>query len=273
MQRLFAFIEHNFHIILFVILQTICGFLIFSLNPYQQATFSKASLGVTSSINKLSSDVYSYWDLKSQNILLQNQISQQFKESFRQSLHYLNDTFLISDTSMHRLFDAIPAQVVFNTAYKTNNIFIINKGLNHGIKKNMGVISSQGIAGVVLSSNQNFSAVMSLLNTNMKITPHINGQEYFTEMMWDNSKLNCLTINGINKLERINLGDVVSTGNSSLLFPKGIPVGHISKINNMPKSQYFELELKTATNFRDLEYVFVIINNEYSDLNDLLSND
>ena len=41
----------------------------------------------------------------------------------------------------------------------------------------------------------------------------------------------------------------------------------------MPKSQYFELELKTATNFRDLEYVFVIINNEYSGLNDLLSND
>ena len=88
MQRLFAFIEHNFHIILFVILQTICGFLIFSLNPYQQATFSKASLGVTSSINKLSSDVYSYWDLKSQNIWLQNQISQQFKESFPQSLNY-----------------------------------------------------------------------------------------------------------------------------------------------------------------------------------------
>ena len=137
----------------------------------------------------------------------------------------------------------------------------------------MGVISSQGIAGVVLSSNQNYSAVMSLLNTNMKITPHINGQEYFTEMIWDNSKFNCLNINGINKLEQINLGDVVSTGNSSLLFPKGIPIGHISKINDTPKSQYFELKLETATNFRNLEYVFVIINNEYLGLYDLLSND
>jgi rod shape-determining protein MreC len=137
----------------------------------------------------------------------------------------------------------------------------------------MGVISSQGIAGVVLSSNQNYSSVMSLLNTNMKITPHINGQEYFTEMIWDNSKPNCLSINGINKLEQINLGDIVSSGNSSLLFPKGIPIGHVSKINNLPKSQYFELELEAATNFRDLEYVFVIVNNEYSRLKDLLSND
>jgi rod shape-determining protein MreC len=256
-----------------VILQTICGFLIFSLNPYQQATFSKAAMGVTSTINKLSSDVYSYWDLKDQNIWLQNQVSEQFKESFPQSLYYLNDTFPIRDTSMHRLFDAIPAQVVFNTAHKTNNIFLINKGLSHGIKKNMGVISSQGIAGVVLSSNQNYSSVMSLLNTNMKITPHINGQEYFTEMIWDNSKPNCLSINGINKLEQINLGDIVSSGNSSLLFPKGIPIGHVSKINNLPKSQYFELELEAATNFRDLEYVFVIVNNEYSRLKDLLSND
>ena len=149
---------------------------------------------------------------------------------------------------MHHIFDAIPAHVVFNTAHKSNNVFIINKGLNHGVRKNMGVISSQGIAGIVLSSNQKFSAVMSLLNTNMKVTPHINGQEYFTEMIWDNTKLNRLTINGINKLEQINIDDEVSTGNSSLLFPKGIPIGHISKINIMPKSQYFEIELKTATN-------------------------
>lgn len=273
MQRLFAFIEHNFHIILFVILQIICGFLIFSLNPYQQATFSKSALGITSSINKLSSDIYSYWDLKNQNSWLQDQISQQFRESYPQSLSYLNDTFHIKDTARHPLFDAIPAQVVFNTGYKTNNIFIINKGLNHGVEKNMGVISSQGVAGVILSSNENYSAAMSLLNTNMKIIPYINGQEYFTEILWDNTKHNSLTINGINKLEKLNIGDVVSTGNSSLLFPKGIPIGYVSKITNTPKSQYFELEVKTATNFRDLEYVFVIVNNEYSNLKKLLTND
>ena len=102
MQRLFAFIEHNFHIILFVILQIICGFLIFSLNPYQQATFSKSALGITSSINKLSSDIYSYWDLKNQNSWLQDQISQQFRESYPQSLSYLNDTFHIKDTTKHQ---------------------------------------------------------------------------------------------------------------------------------------------------------------------------
>ena len=93
MQRLFAFIQHNFHIMLFVVLQIICGFLIFSLNPYQQATFSKLALGITSSINKLSSNVYSYWDLKNQNSWLQDQISEQFRESYPQSFIYLNDTF------------------------------------------------------------------------------------------------------------------------------------------------------------------------------------
>lgn len=273
MQRLFAFIGYNFHIILFVILQIICGFLIFSLNPYQQATFSKSALNATSSINNWSSSIYNYWDLKNQNTWLQDQISKQFRESYPQSLSCMNDTFNVKDTSKHSLFDAIPAQVVFNTSYKTNNRFIINKGRNHGIKKNMGVISSQGIAGIILSSNENFSVAMSLLNTNMKIIPYINGQEYYTEIEWDNTKLNSLTINGINKLEKINVGDVVSTGNSSLLFPKGIPIGSVSKISNTAKSQYFKLEVETATNFRDLEYVFVVINREYSSLNQLLSDD
>lgn len=273
MQRLFAFIQHNFHIMLFVVLQIICGFLIFSLNPYQQATFSKLALGITSSINKLSSNVYSYLDLKNQNSWLQDQISEQFRESYPQSFIYLNDTFHIKDTTKRPLFDAIPAQVVFNTAFKVNNVFIINKGSNHGIKKNMGVISSQGVAGIILSSNENYSTAMSLLNSNMKIIPYINGQEYYTEILWDNTKINSLKINRINKLERVKIGDVVSTGNSSLLFPKGIPIGHVSKITNKPKSQFFELEVKTATNFRNLEYVFVIFNNEYSNLKKLLSND
>jgi hypothetical protein len=64
MQRLLAFIEHNFHFILFIILQIICGFLIFGLNPYQQAVFSHSAASVTARSNQFSTDLTSYIDLK-----------------------------------------------------------------------------------------------------------------------------------------------------------------------------------------------------------------
>jgi rod shape-determining protein MreC len=273
MQRLIAFIEHNLHILLLVFLQVVSAFLIFNLNPYQKATFTQFASSVTGRFHAISFNVTNYFDLKKQNIALQEQIANQFKDRYPQSLNYLNDTIAIQDSINNQLFEAIPVHVIYNTSFKVNNVFIINKGKNHGIKKNMGVISPQGVAGIVLESNDNFSTVMSLLNSEMKIIPYINGQEYFTELIWNNSNPNHLTLKGINKLENIQLGDTVYTGNSSLLFPRGIPIGSITKIKENPKSQYAEMELKTVTNFRNLAYAFVIVNRDYESLNNLFLND
>ena len=88
MQRLLAFIEHNFHFILFIILQIICGFLIFGLNPYQQAVFSHSAASVTARSNQFSNDLTSYIDLKEQNILLQSQVSEQFKNAPNNSFQF-----------------------------------------------------------------------------------------------------------------------------------------------------------------------------------------
>lgn len=272
MQRLIAFIEHNFHIILLVVLQAVSFFLIFSLNPFQQAVFTNTASFVTSEINNATSQITRYFGLKEQNIILQNQFVDRFNGGFPQKLNYLNDTFEVKDSSKHHLYDAIPAQVIYNTSFKMNNVFVINKGAKHGVHKNMGVVSSQGVAGVVLDANDTYSTVMSLLNTKLKIVPFINGQEYFTELIWKNDKVNHLSIKGINKLEQINEGDLVSTGKSSLLFPQGIPIGNISELIRKPSSQYFELELRTSTNFRNLDYVFVIVNKDFERLNTLLSN-
>ena len=54
MQRLIAFIEHNIHIMLFVILQMMCAVLLFFLNPYQQASFTHSAAVFTDKSNQLS---------------------------------------------------------------------------------------------------------------------------------------------------------------------------------------------------------------------------
>lgn len=136
MQRLIAFIEHNIHIMLFVLLQAMCAVLLFSLNPYQQASFTHSAAFITDKSNELSSTVTDYFNLQQQNNLLQAQVSTQFKNDARSSLFFMNDTITLRDTSRHKLFDVVPAEVVYNTIYKASNIFIINKGIKNGIQKN-----------------------------------------------------------------------------------------------------------------------------------------
>ena len=270
MQRLLAFLEHNLYLILFVLLQTVCAFLIFNLNPYQQAAFTHSATAITASLNQTSSNITDYIGLKDQNKLLQNQVAEIFLSSPNSVLTYLNDTIEIRDSSRRSLYSMVPAQVLYNTVHKANNVFIINKGTKHGIHKNMGVVSSTGIAGIVLKSSEEYSTVMSMLNTNMKVIPTINGSEFFTELVWDNENPYSLKIKGINSLEEIKVGDPVTTGKSSLLFPKGIPIGKISKLETKPNSQYFNTEIITATNFRELEYVFIIINHKANELQELI---
>jgi rod shape-determining protein MreC len=270
MQRLIAFIEHNIHIMLFVLLQAMCGVLLFSLNPYQQASFTHSAAFITDKSNELSSTVTDYFNLQQQNNLLQAQVSTQFKNDARSSLFFMNDTITLRDTSRHKLFNVVPAEVVYNTIYKASNIFIINKGIKNGIQKNMGVISSQGLAGIVLQSNENYSSVMSLLHINMNVIPTINNLEYYTGLKWDNANPQTLKITGLNKLEEIKVGDKVYTGRSSLLFPAGILIGEISKLETSPSSQYFTTHVKTATNFRNMDYVYVIVNKDIDQLSPLL---
>lgn len=273
MQRLLAFIEQNLHLILFVILQIVCGFLLFSLNPYQQATFTHSASVATATANAISNDVTSYIGLKEQNKKLQNQIVSQFQRSGINALYYLGDTLTLKDTSSKYKFDAIPAQVIYNTANKAENIFVINKGSDHGIKINMGVVSSEGVAGVVLATDAKYSTVMSLLNTNRKLTPNINGIEYYTGVKWENEAPNVMRIGDINKLEKIEVGDVVRTGLATLLFPKGIAIGTVQELKTDPNKQYFDIKMKTATDFRKLEYVYVLSHTDKELIELLLQND
>ncbi len=270
MQRLLDFIEQNLYIILFAVLQLVSAFLIFGMNHYQQAAFSNSLATVTSELNQMSSNVTSFIGLKDQNALLQEQVSDQFRTSSLGQVLYLRDTFQVKDSVGRILFDMTSAQVVYNTSYKANNVFVINKGLEDGVRKNMGVISSQGLAGIVLNSNRKYSTVMSLLNTNMTVIPNINGQEYYTKLIWDNIYPNSMAIKGINKLEKIEVGDLIQTGKSSLLFPEGIPIGRVTSLEEIPNSQYFKIRIETSTNFRKLDYVYVIENKDANLIEPLL---
>lgn len=272
MQRLLAFIEQNLHLILFVVLQAVCGVLIFRLNPYQQATFTHSAATVTASTNQFTADAKGYLDLKNQNILLQEQVAEQFRNSPIAAFRFLDDTLTIRDTNRVALFDMIPVQVVYNTSNKAENIFVINKGSDHGVKRNMGVVSSEGVAGIVLATNARYSTVMSLLNLNLSLTPNINGIEYYMPIKWENKESNILRIKGINKLEKIAIGDEVKTGNSTVLFPKGIRIGKVAKITTKPTSQYFDLEIETSTDFRKLDYAYVVVNKDYNQIQTLIEN-
>ncbi len=64
----------------------------------------------------------------------------------------------------------------------------------------------------------------------------------------------------IPKSAKVTKGDTVLTSELSSIFPPNIMVGTVADIVNDPGSNFFTLKLKTATNFYNVEYVYVVGN-------------
>ena len=52
--------------------------------------------------------------------------------------------------------------MINNSTNKRNNFITLNKGKVNGVKKGMGVVSNNGVIGVVHSVSENYSLVLSI---------------------------------------------------------------------------------------------------------------
>src|SRR5690606_21659703 len=59
----------------------------------------------------------------------------------------------------------VVSQVTNNSIHQKNNYITLDKCRKHGIEKGMGVITSNGIVGIVLNVSEHFSTVQSLLHS------------------------------------------------------------------------------------------------------------
>ena len=104
------------------------------------------------------------------------------------------------------------AKVISNNLSSFKNKIIINKGSNDGVKSEMGVISSNGIVGIINNTTPKFSSIMSILNIEMKINAKVKRTKHFGTLEWDGFNTRHLMLNDISETANIKVGDTIVTG-------------------------------------------------------------
>ena len=105
-----------------------------------------------------------------------------------------------------------PAEVLKNSFSKARNILIISKGSSDGIKKDMSVINSEGIVGIVKQTTENFSSVISMLYQDLKINAKLNNSGAFGSLSWEGRNPEQMTLSDVSVINKIALGDTIVTG-------------------------------------------------------------
>jgi len=243
-----------------------------------QSFFSGIVNEVTGSINKRYSGFSDYFGLKetnrvlaAENARLRNMLPSNFISPDNTKKQVIDS--LVKDTLGHvRKYTWLPAKVVGNSYNLQANFITIERGADQGVTKGMAVVGSEGIVGVVVETNTNFSKVMSLLNRNSKVSAMLKKDNSTGSIEWDGMDPHYLTLRNVTKGAKVAKGDTVLTSTYSANFPSRIMIGTVAGISSESSSNFYTLKIKTATNFFSIQYVYLIENARFVEQTQLESN-
>ena len=124
----------------------------------------------------------------------------------------------------------------------------------------MGVVSGNGIVGVVYMVGRHYSVVIPVLNNHSNISCTIRDRGYFGYLRWMGGDPQIAYVEDIPRHARFALGMSVVTSGYSSIFPPGLMVGKILHVFNSPNGLSYRLQIKLATDFGRLRDVCVVDN-------------
>lgn len=267
MRKLLDFLVGKRHWFLFILLEIVSMVLIYRNNVYQRSIIFSSGNVVTGYIASISGAVTSYLNLKQINKELVDRNGHLEMEllRLREKIAVLGgDTagfkgYAPDSTEVFR-YNFITAQVVSNSVTKIANYITINKGRKDGVLPDMGVVSQNGVVGVVSTVSDEFAVIISLLNPKFRPSCKIVGSNYFGTLGWDGRDINYANLDELPRHVDFQKGDTIVTNGFSSIFPAGIVVGTVESHEKQHDDNFYSVRVKLATNFATLTDVRVIAN-------------
>lgn len=182
------------------------------------------------------------------------------------------DFIELTDTNnigIEQKYNYTSAEVINNSFRNRNNYITINKGTKHNIITESGVISSNGIIGIIESVGEKYSSVISILNKKSYVSAQLKNSQYFGSLTWPGESRSKFLLSDVPKQAEVIIGDTIVTGGYSGIFPEGIPIGKVVT-SEVPEGQnYYYIEVEPFIDYANLKSVYIIQNLHKRDLNEL----
>lgn len=255
MQQIINFIIRykNFLLYLFLLMVSL-GFTIQS-HSYHQSSFFNSSSWLTGNVYKTSYGITSYFDLDDENKKLVEENQRLRHLLFNQ---VSNDSIVLD--SIQATYTITTAQVIKNSYADRRNYITINKGEKDSVKRDMGVITSKGILGIVENISNHFATVQSILNVNSNINAKLKNTNHFGSLVWNEEAYNVVQLIDIPKLVPLIVGDTIVTGGMSSIFPENIPIGTIKKFELDNAQGFWRIDITLFNDMTNIKNVYIVNN-------------
>jgi rod shape-determining protein MreC len=159
----------------------------------------------------------------------------------------------MNDTIGYR---SIGARVVARSPGFLSNILYIDRGEKDGVRLDAPVLSGDGIIGRTVLVSKNQAQVQLLTNGDASIGAML--EKSHTPGVLKGTGDPLLDLNYISNTEPVALGDLVISSGLDGIFPKGLVIGKIAKLNK-GKDVFHSIQVEPSIDFIHLEDVIVIL--------------
>lgn len=254
---LLIFIKYGTHL-LFVALQIICFTLIVNSNKVHGDIYDNTKSIFFENFNDNVDQLSDYLKLDEQNDSLVRENAKLMDIIINQRSTKTIDT--ISNDFLSEQYSFIPAEICNKTIHLRNNYFTLCAGSNVGAKPMMGVISAEGIVGIITRVSENYSQVIPLLHSQSRISASIRDLDFFGNLVWKDSNPRIMTLEAVPKHANISIGDTVVTSGYSSIFPKDLPIGIITNFEIEKGSSNYLIDVTLFNDLNNLSYAYLVNN-------------
>jgi rod shape-determining protein MreC len=137
---------------------------------------------------------------------------------------------------------------------------VLDKGRKDGIVPHSGVVTENGVVGIVRKVSEHYSVAMSILHRQTLINARLKNKGYFGPLRWESIDVHTFNLTDIPKDKNVAKGDTVETSGHSAIFPEGIMLGVVDQFSLEPGSNYFTIQVKASLDLCNLQYVYIVRN-------------
>lgn len=271
--------KSRFDISLFVILLFVSSILLWTSTGEFIVNFRNVGFSVASSFENVVFSIHSFFTGTVTSIMELSSL----KEKYNELTEKLNKYEILENSTqtLKKENEELRKLLGFSNRIKTHNIvaeiigldpnnlyygILINRGLKHGVKKNMPVIAFEkgelALVGKIMTVGAFSSVVLPLYDDRCFIAAKMEESRHRGIVGGQGSSSLPLIMRYVKKRvkDEVKVGDIIVTSglDDTSMFPKNIPIGYISKIAVHDYETSLELFVEPMVNFSTLEYVFVL---------------
>jgi rod shape-determining protein MreC len=261
MRQIINFILRYKNFLLYLFLLTISLALTIQSHSYHSSKYFNSSNWITGNVYRTTSNITTYFGLGEENKKLVEENKRLRHLLFNQKKE---DSMQLDTANI--TYKVIASQVIKNSYSLPRNYITISKGSSDGVKPDMGVITANGILGIVENTSKNFATVQSILNTKSRINAKIKNTNHYGSLVWNTKDYNTVQLTDVERLVPVKIGDTVVTGASSSIFPENIPIGIIKNFDLNNAQSSYSIDIKLFNNMATVKSIYLVDNIEREEI-------